>query len=336
MDKGSASPNQILTYTLSYQNTGDAESTNTILTDVIPINTTYVTGSATGGGAYDSGTNTLTWDLGVLPVQATGSVSFQVTVNSDAPVGFSIDNTATLTSFEIPGGVSTTVSTTVKGTTGTIISTTPILPGDVITITVTDADLNIDLGVSETFQLVTTNTVTGETELLTYTETGPDTGVFVATVNTTYGTTAGTNDDGVFNVQRGDTLVTEYNDALTDTGNTATVTATTTVAQPLFTVTKTVDKTSADPDEILTYTLTYENIGDGNARDVYFIDSIPANTTYVIGSASGAGTTITFQHVDGGVFDSLEIAPVTAIMWLLTVPLPLGGSGTLTLQVKIN
>ena len=105
---------------------------------------------------------------------------------------------------------------------------------------------------------------------------------------------------------------------------------------PLITVTKTVDKTSAKPGETLTYTITYENIGDGNARDVYFVDLIPENTTYVIGSAAGAGTTIKFQHVDGGPFDSSETAPVTAIMWQLTEPLPPEGSGTLTLQVKIN
>lgn len=336
VDKGSATPNQIITYTIAYQNTGTAESTNTILTDEIPTNTTYVADSATGGGTYDGGTNTLTWDLGVLIVGTTDSVSFQVTINSDAPVDFSIDNTAILASIEIPDGVSATVSTAVTGTTGTITSTTPIVPGDVVIIIVTDADLNTDPGIAETFQLVTTNTVTGETELLTYTETGPDTGVFAATVNTTYGTTAGTNDDGEFNVQRGDTLVTEYNDAFTETGDTATVTAATIVVQPLFTVTKTVDKTSAEPGEILTYTLTYENIGDGNAREVYFVDLIPENTTYVIGSAAGDSTIITFQHVDGGPFDSSEEEPVTAVMWQLTEPLPSGGSGTLTLQVKIN
>lgn len=222
------------------------------------------------------------------------------------------------------------------GFTGTLESTPSIIPGDTVTLTLTDADLNTNSGSIETVQLTTTNTVTGETELLTYTETGPDTGVFVATVNTAYGTTAGTNDDGTFNVKRGDTLSTTYNDALTATGGAATVTATTTVVQPLFTITKAVDKTSADPGEILTYTLTYENIGDGNAKDVYFIDTIPENTTYVIGSAAGAGTTIQFQHVNGGPFDSSETAPVTAIMWLLTEPLPPGGSGTLTLQVKIN
>ena len=56
------------------------------------------------------------------------------------------------------------------------------------------------------------NDVTGETEIITLTETGPDTGIFTGTVDTTFGTTAGTDNDGVFNTQSGNTVTVTYDD----------------------------------------------------------------------------------------------------------------------------
>jgi len=325
-----------VTYTITLTNNGAADATGIQITDQLPSGITYVSDTP-GQGNYDSGTGV--WNVGILSNGNNATLTITATVDTGTG-GSVITNSASITALDQNDPDNTndsdSVDITVVGTTGTITSTTPIVPGDVVTITVTDADLNTDSGVAETFQLTTTNSVTGETELLTYTETGIDTRVFTSTVNTVYGITAGTNDDGTFVVKRGDTLVTEYNDALTDTGASATVSATTTVQQPVMTISKTVDKTTAVPDEILTYTITYENIGDGNAREVYFIDNIPENTTYVIGSASGTGTAITFQHVNGGVFDSSETAPIIAVMWTLSNPLPPGETGSLTIQTRIK
>jgi uncharacterized repeat protein (TIGR01451 family) len=91
---------QQIDYTLTYSNTGDGDAGLTVITDGIPANTTYVPGSAACGAAgcnasYDVGDNDVDWSLN-LPAHATGSVTFSVTVNNDAPDNTVIDNVATI------------------------------------------------------------------------------------------------------------------------------------------------------------------------------------------------------------------------------------------------
>lgn len=89
-----------ITYTLRYTNSGNATATNVVLTDVLPTNTTYKPDSArwsTSGNTVltiaddldlfklDSGT--LTFNVGSVPANTTGTVTFQVVVNANAPVG---------------------------------------------------------------------------------------------------------------------------------------------------------------------------------------------------------------------------------------------------------
>lgn len=89
-------------YTLSYANTGDADATDAVITDVVPASTTYVAGSASCGGtctvAYDAATHTVTWSLSSIPANSNGAVSFAVTVDSDAADGTVIDNVGQLSS----------------------------------------------------------------------------------------------------------------------------------------------------------------------------------------------------------------------------------------------
>ena len=73
------------------------------------------------------------------------------------------------------------------------------------------------------------NDVTGESESVTLTEDAGNPGTFDGTLATTFGTAAGTDDDGTLNTQSGDTVTVTYADALTSTGGTATPTATDTV-----------------------------------------------------------------------------------------------------------
>jgi len=53
-------------YTISWENTGDADAVGSILSDVLPAGTSFI--SANGGGVYDGGTNTVSWDLGTIAV----------------------------------------------------------------------------------------------------------------------------------------------------------------------------------------------------------------------------------------------------------------------------
>src|SRR5256885_7141116 len=49
-----------ITYTLAYANTGNSGATAVVLSDTVPVNTTFV--SATGGGTLSAGV--VTWSIG--------------------------------------------------------------------------------------------------------------------------------------------------------------------------------------------------------------------------------------------------------------------------------
>ena len=91
---------------------------------------------------------------------------------------------------------------------------------------------------------------------------------------------------------------------------------TTQVNLAYVTVNKQVDKAFAKPGEILTYTLLLSNAGNVSANNVTIADAIPAGTTLVPASLTGAV----------GTFPNLS----------LTSPIPAGGSATVTFKVKVT
>ncbi|MEQ8971573.1 MAG: isopeptide-forming domain-containing fimbrial protein [Coleofasciculus sp. C1-SOL-03] len=118
---GAADPGEELLYTITIENTGTGTSTNTILTEDIPANTTYVPGSTTlngnpiadvngtlpfvspNGGSVEDGDGDGNIDPG-----KTATVTFQVTINDPLPEGVTeINNTATVTSDQVRTPVST-------------------------------------------------------------------------------------------------------------------------------------------------------------------------------------------------------------------------------------
>jgi PKD repeat protein len=48
------------------------------------------------GGTYDHETRTVTWDVGIVPAHASGSVTMEVAVRADAPAGAAIGNQASI------------------------------------------------------------------------------------------------------------------------------------------------------------------------------------------------------------------------------------------------
>jgi uncharacterized repeat protein (TIGR01451 family) len=88
-------PLQNLTYTITYGNTGASTATNTIVTDAVPANTTFVSASPAGQVVTQpsvGGTGTVTWNVGSVAVGATGSVTMVVKVNTGLVNGTQIVN----------------------------------------------------------------------------------------------------------------------------------------------------------------------------------------------------------------------------------------------------
>lgn len=94
-------PGDHITYTISYANTQNPfDVHNVVLTDTLPAEVTLV--SATGGGSYDSGTHTYTWNIGTLLEDESGSVTLEVEVKSGTPGGTTIHNVVVIDSDQDP------------------------------------------------------------------------------------------------------------------------------------------------------------------------------------------------------------------------------------------
>ena len=64
-------------------------------------------------------------------------------------------------------------------------------------------------------------------------------------------------------------------------------------------VVKRVPAKEVEPGQVLIFTLKFSNKGDENATNVVVDNPIPKETTYVVGSAKGAGSDITFSINNG-------------------------------------
>ena len=97
----SAAPGSVITYTLTYTNRSKAGATGASgvqVFDELPPLLTYVAGSASGGGTLAG--NMITWDIMNLPVGASGTLTFQAIVSSNAVNGDKITNSAMVMSAE--------------------------------------------------------------------------------------------------------------------------------------------------------------------------------------------------------------------------------------------
>ena len=82
-------------YRIVYTNTGNVDLSDVVLTDTIPLHTTYLTDSISGPGADASNLPELRWVVGSVPIGQSGELSFRVRVDRPLPAGTTaITNTA--------------------------------------------------------------------------------------------------------------------------------------------------------------------------------------------------------------------------------------------------
>ncbi|MBI2566042.1 MAG: DUF11 domain-containing protein [Candidatus Schekmanbacteria bacterium] len=118
------------TYSMAYQNTGNADAANVSLTDPLPAGVLYISSSPAATTAPSQGANgTVTWDIGTLSAGAAGTV--QVTVLATA--AGARDNQATLsdsvycTGAEPPAECLGSVITAVGGLVVSKVTSTPVV-----------------------------------------------------------------------------------------------------------------------------------------------------------------------------------------------------------------
>lgn len=98
-------PDSVNTWTIDYSNDGKLPARNTVITDVLRPGLTLVDGSISDAGTYDAATRTITWNVGTVAVDGSGTRTFRATVDRPVNAGLlddtgRIPNTATIRSTD--------------------------------------------------------------------------------------------------------------------------------------------------------------------------------------------------------------------------------------------
>ena len=206
-----------IVYTLQVENTGSIPLTGIVLSDPIPVGTTFV--SAGNGGVAAAGARQVDWAIGALAAGAKQTVTLTVQVDKALVQGQVIENTATASSNEMPPRTVRAVSVVSARTQGTIeffdAAWQPAYAyrsGNAVNLQVLDADQNLNPLVAETVTVVLTDSKTGDTETVIMTETGPDTGIFRGGVTSSLAASAA--NSGILTVSANSRVTATYSDAL--------------------------------------------------------------------------------------------------------------------------
>lgn len=309
--EGTVEPRQRITYTLTLTNVGNAVGTRAVLTDATPSGTSYVPGSTTIDGApvTDDGTNPLDpanggLTLGDLPVGGPPrTVVFAVRVDDPTVDGSVIENEATAAVDEGVTATSQRVRHTVSADPGVAIapdrSSEVVIPG----LAVYAHDVTNTGNVTDTYALSATSSEGWATTL--YADDNGD-GVWDSTTETTAVASTGPVAPGqrfaliaVVDVPAGAVpgtvdVTSVRASSTTDPAVVAAATDRTTGVAPALRVTKTSTPSGdqVNAGQVISYAVTVRNVGGATATGVRVVDDVPADTTYVPGSATVGASSI--------------------------------------------
>jgi len=317
-------PGDLITYTLTYSNSGTITATDVIITDIIPISLTNVTFVSSGALITPTAGVTYTWQVAPLATDEGGIITITGRLDPARTWGSSSQfaNTATIATATAETNLANntgTVTTTVQTADVVIVKSGPstVFPGDQLIYNIIYQNLGpatatgvlitdtLPAGVTYAWDTsVLPHTVVGQTVVWTVgTLAGSQSASFSLVVNVSSTLPAGTRLDNFVAIG---TQTPESNYA----NNQPPPTRTTVQAADL--VVNKVAPSTAQPNRPVTYTITYTNTGNFVASDVVVTDTLPNGVSY--GSASPAPGSI--------------LGPV--LTWGLG-SLNLGSSGTITL-----
>ncbi|HEU5102486.1 MAG TPA: hypothetical protein VFU22_25860, partial [Roseiflexaceae bacterium] len=321
-----------LTYTINVTNNGAPTSIQ--ITDPIPVDTSFVTGSAPVDVTFDAANNQILWS-GTLGSGVSASFSYKVQINQAPLQSSTIVNTAALTysANAVPALLSaaTTVGIT-PDLNDSAYTASPALvgPNGVVTFTLnllndgtadaTNATAQLAIPSGTTLVAGSASASTGSVSIdpsltkITWTAAGPLVIGGVATVSFAANVGSG--------FANGMTIGSQ---AIIQASGTLPAFVT---AQSMYTVAaavggiKTVDKAAANPGDALTYLITVTNTSSAATSDIQVIDPIPQDTVFLgnLNASAGAPT------YDGG---------SNQVIWQIPT-LAASQSVTMSFQVQIN
>lgn len=286
-----------LTFQIDYSNTGDADANNVIVVDDLSEfadnNLILSVENVSGGGSFDSSTNEITWNVGLLPDGESGSFTFDLILTRHADQDRSLINLASIDSDE-------TDVITDQTTTNTI---TPQLQ-----IQKTDNRNEASPADSLEYVITVSNSGTGEAFNISIEDTLPEyisliggslspTGIFNGFRTITWEDLSSA---GGISLPSGESLTFSYTVTVPEIMPSGTTTLTNNVGltiPELETIT-TSDETHilspqlelikvqnlpdvVAPGQPISYTLTYRNTGTGASPNTTLIDTIPEHTIFV-------------------------------------------------------
>jgi uncharacterized repeat protein (TIGR01451 family) len=304
-------PGDSITYTIYYNNTGIVGAIGVTITDILPPWVTYVSDTS---GIIPSvfGTDTYTWNIGVVPPLTQNSFTVTVSVSTDngAPDNELLINEAICT-YYIQNGQSWQSRDTAE-----VLLVKPIIeltksvnryyasPYDILVYYIEFSNLGSDnasfLWINETlpagvtFINHTANNVTGATYVssgivglamwFNFTDVMPGIHYFTIVVRID----ATTPDGRILT----NLAICEYKARNGLSYTPVSDYALTIVMRPIITIEKLVNQTTALPGEYLLYTIYFNNTGSGTAAYVWINDTLPIGVVFINHSAITTGTHI--------------------------------------------
>jgi uncharacterized repeat protein (TIGR01451 family)/MYXO-CTERM domain-containing protein len=283
-------PGAALTISLSYANTGTSAGGMAALVDLLPANTTFV--SASNGGTYDSTSNQVSWNLGLLAMGTSGSVSYVVQVANPLADKTGLSDLATFSASN-NAPVTATSSVTVFYEPSLTLTDTPapnpVAAEGMLVYTLAYANTGPAPASAPTITYALPANVTFQT--------ASDNGIYSTSANTvtwSLGSIA-VGASGTVTVTvvvaspiANGTVLTDA--ASLSTGNAATVLANanvTVTSAAVLSLTETGAPNPVAAGTQLVYTLAYGNNGTDTAAAASIVAAVPSNTTFV--SATGGG-----------------------------------------------
>jgi uncharacterized repeat protein (TIGR01451 family) len=352
-------PNQTLTYTLTFTNTGAGDAYNITLSDNLPASVTYQScnlGSLSGTCSESGGVVTFTL-TNPLAAGASASVSITVQVNTTVTGPTTLTNTATLDYTDVNGNVRPSVSATdqtqVPAQPNIVLSktdgSTVTAPNQTLTYTLTftntgagdayNITLSDNLPASVTYQSCNLGSLSGTCSesggVVTFTLTNPLAAGDSASVSTTVQVNATVTGPTTLT----NTATLNYTDSANQPRPQVSASDSTQVpAQPTIVLSKTDGSTVTAPGQTLTYTLTFTNTGVGDAYNITLSDTLPAGVSYQSCSpaCNVSGSTVTFNLGTLAAGASASVSITVQVDTTVTGPTTLTNTATLNYTDSAN
>ncbi|MCB1275934.1 GEVED domain-containing protein [Prosthecobacter sp.] len=277
---------------------GAADITTVPFTIDAPGTASDVSATLTVANVVATTANTKTFQY----VWTAGNIEGPVTITANAKEGYEDTISSSKSVVVVLSGLDLGTpgfATFTTGSDGT--DTTTFALNEQVAVRVTDIDQNLDNAVAETLPATITSS-SGDSEQVTLTETGLDTGVFVYVIPVS-STVAGSSNNGTLYVPAGAVLTLTYVDP-TDPTDTSSATATTPALTPAVSVVTTL-LSPADGQIIVGETAQYRirvtNTGNTTLNTVQVVDTFPSGsliyTSASVAPDTVAGGSLTWSNV---------------------------------------